>query len=615
MEKDRYNQIGKNHLRGFKMKIRIGLCAFLGFAFFGGSLFAQKIEVVYPKENSVIPNVENTYIFGNVSPSTGTLTINSVPAEIHPGGGFITYIPVEEGKFSIKSVLTQGNSKLELDYPIIVGDENPFVIPEKGLYINDKTLEPSQDMRLSPGDWVTVYAQANPNKKVFFSVKGLIKNKEMSETPLGSGYYYGSYRIREDDEAQDSKVTVTVKGDGMFSGSKKVVAHGKISVMSDGPEVAVVTDETISKTVPSRSGVMMALRAGMKLAVTSEFGGYSKFRLTNEESSWTYTSRIRMLPKGTPIPIAKMGEVDTVALKDSTRIDIKQSEFTPYLVEEQDDSISVKFYYTKAYTEWIVYDPKDTFIKDITWQQIGDDTCQVKVNFKKGKTLWGYDIDYKDGTLSLLLRHPPQIKRTYPNPLSGLKITLDPGHFNEGSSASALYGVWGPTGANEAVDGFKVAKILKSKLENLGADVIMTREKVEDKIALADRPVFAWKNESDLFISMHYDALPEGMDPFAEDYGFSIYYYQPHSHYFAQSIHDSYAKNLNIPDNGLRNGDFLVIRMTQMPSVLLESARIIFPEQEALIKTKAFQNKLADTIAQGILDYFKIKKPVKTKKS
>ena len=48
-------------------------------------------------------------------------------------------------------------------------------------------------------------------------------------------------------------------------------------------------------------------------------------------------------------------------------------------------------------------------------------------------------------------------------------------------------------------------------------------------------------------------------------------------------------------------------RMTYMPAILVESAYMIMPEQEYLLNTPAFQAKLADTIAGGVLDFFKVK--------
>jgi N-acetylmuramoyl-L-alanine amidase len=42
--------------------------------------------------------------------------------------------------------------------------------------------------------------------------------------------------------------------------------------------------------------------------------------------------------------------------------------------------------------------------------------------------------------------------------------------------------------------------------------------------------------------------------------------------------------------------------MTQMPSILIEHAHMILPEQEELLNTPAFQEKLARAAAAGVLD-------------
>ena len=58
-----------------------------------------------------------------------------------------------------------------------------------------------------------------------------------------------------------------------------------------------------------------------------------------------------------------------------------------------------------------------------------------------------------------------------------------------------------------------------------------------------------------------------------------------------------------MPDEGLRYGDYRVVRLTWMPSILTESAYMIFPDQEELLNTAAFQDQLASTISEGILNF------------
>ena len=148
-----------------------------------------------------------------------------------------------------------------------------------------------------------------------------------------------------------------------------------------------------------------------------------------------------------------------------------------------------------------------------------------------------------------------------------------------------------------------IAKKLKEKLLSLGAAVQMTRNG-DENVELADRPKLARDLGGDLFISIHNNAIADGEDPFGQPRGFSVYYYHRQSLPLAEAIHRSYLKNIQLPDEGLRYGDYMVARMAWMPAVLVESAYLILPRQEEMLNTPAFQEQLAGAISEGVLDFF-----------
>ena len=47
-----------------------------------------------------------------------------------------------------------------------------------------------------------------------------------------------------------------------------------------------------------------------------------------------------------------------------------------------------------------------------------------------------------------------------------------------------------------------------------------------------------------------------------------------------------------------------MIRMTSMPVALIENAYMILPEQEEMVFTPVFQDKLAGSISSGVLEFF-----------
>ena len=133
--------------------------------------------------------------------------------------------------------------------------------------------------------------------------------------------------------------------------------------------------------------------------------------------------------------------------------------------------------------------------------------------------------------------------------------------------------------------------------------MVMTRGDTSH-VALYDRPSIAKSNDADLFISIHNNALPDGVNPFTNN-GTSIYYYHPHSINLARSIHGEMLKATKLPDHGLYYGNLAVNRPTQYPAVLVECAFMIIPEQEEMLKTDRFRKRVANAITKGIEVFLK----------
>jgi len=55
----------------------------------------------------------------------------------------------------------------------------------------------------------------------------------------------------------------------------------------------------------------------------------------------------------------------------------------------------------------------------------------------------------------------------------------------------------------------------------------------------------------------------------------------------------------------VRKARFYVLRKTSMPSILVETGFLTGRDDAAKLRTSAYQNQMADAIAQGILQYLK----------
>ncbi|HVE12225.1 MAG TPA: N-acetylmuramoyl-L-alanine amidase, partial [Elusimicrobiota bacterium] len=109
----------------------------------------------------------------------------------------------------------------------------------------------------------------------------------------------------------------------------------------------------------------------------------------------------------------------------------------------------------------------------------------------------------------------------------------------------------------------------------------------------------------DLYVSVHANAQPVTADPFEAPRGYMIFYYQPQSRALADAVHGSYRRSFpELTDEFVRWGDLAVCREPQMPAILVESAYMMLPEQEELLRQPHHQERFAKAMLDGIREYF-----------
>ncbi|WP_066172840.1 cell wall-binding repeat-containing protein [Bacillus marinisedimentorum] len=129
-------------------------------------------------------------------------------------------------------------------------------------------------------------------------------------------------------------------------------------------------------------------------------------------------------------------------------------------------------------------------------------------------------------------------------------------------------------------------------------------------------------NDNSVFVSVHHNASPTS--PYVK--GYETYYYDGVNHYksswppdpiqlgyldfskrLAYSIHPNVVKSTGMYDRKVHNDQsFYVIRNAQMPAVLLELGYMTNRDEERLIKSDSRQQKAAEGVTQGIINYFKV---------
>lgn len=139
------------------------------------------------------------------------------------------------------------------------------------------------------------------------------------------------------------------------------------------------------------------------------------------------------------------------------------------------------------------------------------------------------------------------------------------------------------------------AQSLTTKLENIGINVINTRSD-DSSVSLDDRTAIANENAADYFFSIHYDASETSTDS-----GTTTYFYnEDESYRLAEMINPYIIEYLPLSNNGIRFGDYEVIRETEMPGLLFELGYMSNTSDVAAFSDPVYQDKAS----QAIFDAF-----------
>ena len=248
-------------------------------------------------------------------------------------------------------------------------------------------------------------------------------------------------------------------------------------------------------------------------------------------------------------------------------------------------SLTLRIYSAVGDVDWIRYGT-DPLVERINWAQ--PERYEVTLTLELAAPLWGYRTRWDRNDLLLDVRRPPRVVKSHP--FRGRVIAIDPGHPPLGAT--------GPTGLREADANLAVALRLRTMLQAAGARVLMTRT-ADTAVDLWPRVTLADTGGAELLVSIHNNALPDGVNPFTNN-GTSVFYNQPQSVPLAEAIQRTLVRRLLLPDLGIGRGDLAMVRPTWMPAVLCEGMFMILPDQETVLRSARGQRKYALGVFEGI---------------
>ena len=203
-----------------------------------------------------------------------------------------------------------------------------------------------------------------------------------------------------------------------------------------------------------------------------------------------------------------------------------------------------------------------------------------------------------------------------PEPLGGVKIVLDAGHGGMDGGASK----------GEVIEKdvtLAITKKVERQLKRLGAEVVLTRSTDGDVLAehapseqfptnrerkkqdIFLRQTLVETHEPDLFVTIHANAIPN-----SKWRGAQVFYHKgghPNGEVLAKAIQLAIREEVKNTDReALSIKEVYLLKKVQVPAALVETGFISNDEERELLKTPAYQDKMAYAIVRGIENYFNL---------
>ena len=171
-------------------------------------------------------------------------------------------------------------------------------------------------------------------------------------------------------------------------------------------------------------------------------------------------------------------------------------------------------------------------------------------------------------------------------------------------------------GTTEAESNLKIALKVQNLLEQSGATVILTRsdenaiydidsktlkqKKISD---IHNRVKIGNESSADIFVSIHLNKIPQ-----SQYWGWQTFYNQEiaESQKLAIAIQNSLNESIQKDNKRVASkiDNIYIIKHVEIPTTIVECGFLSNPEEEELLLSEEYQNKLAWGIYTGIMDYF-----------
>ena len=587
----------------------------------GGPL---RISVIYPDSNARVEVRDSSFLFGSLGDGRALLRINGQSVPVAPNGAWIAWLPFRgDSVITFRIEARSPADSAHLDYRL--RRARRFAPPAAGaLWVDPLSLSPSGRVWWPRNEFLPLSARASEGARLELHVPGrrpILFQVDATAEPVPEGI-----RAFDRDPAnlvaplRAERYRAMVRGlpmeeptrrgeptgrRGAVTGPTLLAIRGRDTVripwplrvtlldtmpvfveLDPDPERTGATDGlTKGRTVPGGTYTWF-FPPGTRARVTGRINDDLRLALSERSHAWVAAREAR--PAAPPAQ-AIAGSITLTPLADRVVARIPVGIRLPFQVVEDERRLTLVLYGARSDVNWLRYGPEDSLVSLVSPRQVSAD--ELELGFTLHRPVWGYRTRWDGTDLLFEIRRPPQVISR--RPFAGLTIVLDPGHPPLGAT--------GPTGFTEAEANLLVADQLAPLLEREGSRVILTRRGPQT-LGLAERVLLADSVDAHLLVSIHNNALPDGVNPFTNN-GTSVFYHHPRALPLARAIQSRLVARTGLRDLGVARADLALTRATWMPAVLTEGMFMMIPEQEAALRTPEGRRLYAMAVLEGIRDF------------
>lgn len=209
-------------------------------------------------------------------------------------------------------------------------------------------------------------------------------------------------------------------------------------------------------------------------------------------------------------------------------------------------------------------------------------------------------------------------------PLSGLKICIDPGHQAHGNNELEQVNFWSTTptkikvstgtqgistGIAEYIVNLQISLKLRDKLVALGADVLMIRTNHDVNISNKERAIIGSEFNANVVLRVHCNGSTKtsekGIVLYTRGIGDGTAAYKQKSEHdlkMAKELLTYLSASTGAKARGVFQSDeYTGINWCSVPCIIIESGFMSNADEDKMLCSEAYQDKLAEGIAQWML--------------